>query len=336
MVDWRRCALKLKPWLIRSSLVLCTAGALSSVQSSAWAQGSAGSDELKLAREQFNQALALQTGGDWAGALSLLKQVAAVKPTPQVRFNIALCEERVGRLVAALGDYELAADDARTDRNEQVVAEAGTRLEALKARVPRVVVQRSAGADSATISLDGVVLGDAVLNLPLPADPGPHVVEASASGFRPFKHAFRIAEQQTATIFVKLEAEPVREAPSLAPGKRPSAQTVRAAGFVAGGVGSAGLIASGAIFYLRHTTITDLDAQCGSGRQSCPESSRSTVDRGKSYTTFGDVTLAVGAVGLGAGAALLIAGSRSPAQASVSLAPAAACADAGVTLLGRF
>jgi len=140
----------------------------------------------------------------------MLKEVAAVKPTPQVRFNIALCEERLGRLVAALGDYELAASDAQAEKADQVRQEVDSRLESLKARVPRVVVQRGEGADSATISLDGVSLGDSVLNNPLPVDPGPHTVEATALGFRPFKQAFRVAEQQTATIQVKLEPEPRR------------------------------------------------------------------------------------------------------------------------------
>jgi tetratricopeptide (TPR) repeat protein len=97
----------------------------------------ADADALKRAREQFGQALALQTGGDWAGALALLKEVAAVKPTPQVRFNIALCEERLGRLVAALGDYELAASDAQAEKADQVRDEVDARLESLKARARR-------------------------------------------------------------------------------------------------------------------------------------------------------------------------------------------------------
>jgi hypothetical protein len=337
-----RRALNLRGWLVRSGLVLSAAGALCSVQSAAHAQGSgpapapADGDAIKLARDQFSQALSLQTGGDWAGALALLKEVATVKPTPQVRFNIAICEERLGRLVAALGDYELAASDAQAEKSDQVGQEVDARLEALKARVPRVVVQRGDGADSATISLDGVSLGDSVLNIPLPADPGPHVVEAKALGYRPFKQAFRVAEQQTSTIQVKLEAEPAKVEPNVGPAVRPASQSVRTIGFVVGGVGIASLIGSGAFFYLRHTTITDLDKQCGANRQSCPDSERDTVDRGKLYTTLGDVTLAVGAVGLGVGAALVIAGGHSPEQASLLIAPGAAYANAGATLLGRF
>jgi hypothetical protein len=330
----------LRSLLLRSTIALCALSALCGGETLALAQGPspapADGDALKLAREQFSQALSLQTGGDWAGALALLKEVAAVKPTPQVRFNIAICEERLGRLVAALGDYELAASDAQAEKSDQVGQEVDARLEALKARVPRVVVQRGDGADSATISLDGVSLGDSVVNIPMPADPGPHVVEAKAPGFLPFKQAFRVAEQQTATILVKLEAEPTKVEPNVPGQTRATAQTVRTVGFVVGGVGIASLIGSGAMFYLRHTTISDLDKQCGSDRQACPDSERSTVDRGKLYTTLGDVTLAVGAVGLGVGATLVILGSHSSEQPSLAIAPGAAYANAGATLLGRF
>jgi hypothetical protein len=328
----------LKRWLIGSSLVL---GSLSSpfvAPATAQAQGpSNDGDGLKRAREQFAQALALQTGGDWAGALALLKEVAAVKPTPQVRFNIALCEERLGLLVAALGDYELAGADAQAQKIDQVRQEVDARLESLKARIPRVVVKRGAGADSATISLDGVSLGDSVLDSPLPVDPGPHVVDGAAPGFLPFKQSFRVAEQQTATIEVKLELEPIKAPPPPPPPPPPAPQTLRTAGFVVGGAGIASLIASGAMFYLRHTTINDLDEQCGPDRMSCPESAQSTVDRGKLYTTLGNVTLVAGAVGLGVGATLVVIGGRQGARTSVGIAPGAVGANAGgATLIGKF
>jgi hypothetical protein len=327
----------LKRWVVRSGLILGSLAAFSTAPRSAQAQGPSDGDSLKRAREQFGQALSLQTGGDWAGALALLKEVAAVKPTPQVRFNIALCEERLGRLVAALGDYELAASDATAEKTDQVRQEVESRLESLKARVPRVVVSRGVGADSATISLDGVSLGDSVLDNPLPADPGPHVVEATALGFLPFKQAFRVAEQQTANIIVKLEAEPVKSQPLVQPAAHPPSQAVRTAGYVVGGAGIASLIASGAMFYLRHDAISDLDKQCGAARTDCPDSARNTVDRGKLYTTLGDVTLAVGAVGLALGATLVIVGSHSSEQASLGLAPGSAGANiGGASLLGRF
>jgi len=328
----------LKRWLVGSSLVLGSLVGLCATPNTAQAQGpSSDSDGLKRAREQFAQALALQTGGDWAGALALLKEVAAVKPTPQVRFNIALCEERLGLLVAALGDYELAGSDAQAQKADQVRQEVDARLESLKTRVPRVVVKRGEGADSATISLDGVPLGDSVLNSPLPVDPGPHVVEGASAGFLPFKQAFRVAEQQTATIEVKLELEPVKRQSAVPPPAAPPSQTMRTVGFVVGGAGIASLIASGTMFYLRHTTISDLDKQCGPDRSSCPDSAQSAIDRGELYTTLGNVTLAVGALGLGVGATLVVIGGRSNTRATVGIAPGAVGANAGgATLVGNF
>ncbi len=326
-----------KRWVVRSGFALCLANALCGAPRSVQAQAAADGDVIKRARDQFSQALSLQTGGDWAGALALLKEVAAVKSTPQVRFNIALCEERLGRLVAALGDYELAASDAQAEKSDQVRQEVDSRLESLKARVPRIVVRRGENADSATISLDGVSLGDSVLNVPLPADPGPHVVEATALGFLPFKQSFRVGEQQTATIQVKLDAPPSKPEPLAPTQYRPASTAVRSAGFVIGGVGIASLIGSGAMFYLRHTSITNLDKQCGPNRMSCPSTSQNTVDRGKLYTTLGDVTLIAGGVGLGLGVTLVIVGSHSSEQASLALAPGAAGANVGgASLLGRF
>jgi tetratricopeptide (TPR) repeat protein len=326
-----------KRWAVRSALLCCAFSALCGAPASAEAQGpAADNDAIKKAREQFGQALALQTGGDWAGALALLKEVAAVKPTPQVRFNIALCEERLGRLVAALGDYELAASDAQAEKADQVREEVDARLESLKARVPRVVVSRGEGADAATISLDGVSLGDSVLNAPLPVDPGPHVVEATGAGYQPFKQSFRVVEQQNFTVQVKLEPNPViPEMVAPVPGATP--QNMRTAGYIVGGAGIASLIASGAMFYLRHNAISDLDKQCGVDRMSCPDSARNTVDRGKLYTTLGDVTLAVGAVGLGVGAILVVVGSHSGEQTTLALSPSAPGANAGgASLVGRF
>jgi hypothetical protein len=331
----------LKRWVVRSSLIFGALRVLCLAPNSARAQGpstsGADADAVKRAREQFGQALALQTGGDWAGALALLKGVAAIKPTPQVRFNIALCEERLGRLVAALGDYELARSDSQADKGDEVRDEVDSRLEALKARVPRVVVQRAEGADSATISIDGVSLGDSVVNVPMPVDPGPHIVGATALGYRPFKQSFRVAEQQTATIQIKLELEAVKVEPLLTAEPLPTGAGVRAAGFVVGGVGVASLIGSGVMFYLRHNSIDDLDKQCGADRRSCPDSSRDAVDHGKLYTSVGDASLIAGAVAVGVGATLLIVGGRSSEHPSLALAPGAAFANVGgASLLGRF
>jgi tetratricopeptide (TPR) repeat protein len=288
--------------------------------------------DLKRARDQFEQALAMQTAGDWAGALALLKEVAAVKATPQVRFNMALCEERLGRLVSALGGYELAAADARAEGAEQVAQEVEARLESLRERIPKIIVRRGSGAEAAWISLDGVALGDQVVGTPMLADPGPHTVEAKAPGYKPFRRSVRVDERQTETVHIVLEPEPQPSAaidtpPRVSPRTRGNGATY---GYVIGGLGLASLGASAAFFGLRSSKISELDEACGSERR-CPPELADDIDRGRLYTTLGNVTLAVGAAAVAGGLVLVLANSGS-GEPSVALAPA----PLGAQVLGRF
>lgn len=313
--------------------------ALGSASQPAWAQPPTESEEeaITRAREQFARALALQTAGDWAGALALLKQVAAVRSTPQVRFNIALCEEMLGQLVAALGDYEIAAADAR-DSDADVAQEVDARLGALRARIPKLVLQRGEGAETAAIMVDGVRIGDPVIGTPIPTDPGPHLIEATAIGYKPFRQTVRLAEQQTTTIVIALEPDPTPSPDRAAPSTY-GASGLQTAGFVTAGIGVASFIGSGIFFYLRNQAIDDLDDVCGKDKKSCPPSSRDTYDRGRTYTTLGNVLLAVGAVGVGAGVPMIVFGSqrsKEPPRAGLRFVPVAPGAEGGASLVGRF
>jgi hypothetical protein len=299
------------------------------------------SEALKLAREQFSQALALQTAGDWAGALTLLKQVAAVKATPQVRFNIALCEERLGRLVAALGDYELAAADARAEKADQVAEEVEARREALSQRIPKLTVKRGAGAEAASISVDGVALGDQVIGTPMPTDPGPHTVEATAPGFKPFRKSVRVAERQSEVIEVVLEPEPVVPSAGVGGGVAPARSSGRSPvyGYVIGGIGIASLGASGVFYGLRAGKISDLKQSCDE-RMVCPPGSKDDIEQGQLYNTIANVTLAVGVAAVAGGVVLVLTSGPSgdSAQAPAKKYPKLALAPApgGAQLFGNF
>jgi hypothetical protein len=277
--------------------------------------------------------LALQTAGDWAGALTLLKDVAAVKSTPQVRFNMALCEEKLGKLVAALGDYELAAADARAEKADQVAEEVEGRLESLRQRIPKLTVKRGSGAESAAVVVDGVSIGEQVIGTPMPTDPGPHTVEATAPGFKPFRKSVRLAEQQSESIEVMLEPEPV--APPTGGGAgtvRPGPGRSPVYGYVIGGIGIASLGASGVFFALRAGKISDLDKVCPPPERQCPSHAQQTdIDAGKMYTTLANVTLAVGAAAVAGGLVLVLTSGPSN-EGSVALAPA----PGGAQLFGKF
>jgi hypothetical protein len=82
------------------------------------------------------------------------------------------------------------------------------------------------------------------------------------------------------------------------------------------GIGGAGLIASGAFYLMRSKAISDLDSACVDTR--CPASMQNTGDKGKLYTTLGNVSLGLGVVGLGVGTVLLLTGNSNSGSDAAS------------------
>jgi hypothetical protein len=162
--------------LLRTALGLGVVAASLSAGGGARAQTK---QELDAARKQFQEGMALSAANNCSAALTKFRSVANVKMTAAVAFNIAECEERLGKLVSALGNYRLAAARAQGDPNARdVVARVADRIDALDARIPKLTIKRGPGADIASIELDGSELGAAQLSAATPVDPGSHTVVA--------------------------------------------------------------------------------------------------------------------------------------------------------------
>jgi hypothetical protein len=261
--------------------------------------------------------------------------------TAQVRFNIALCEENVGRLALALGDYKLALAEAEETKAANVASQVPGKIDALNARIPKILVKRGAGAEYATLSLDGVVLGSKSVNSALPVDPGPHSIDARAPGFNMFMTSFNIQEKEIKTIEVTLAKVTRVEQPApgaeTKPGATKPVSTTRTAtkapiaAYIVGGTGAALLVTSGVFFILQSGVRSDLDAACGPDR-ACPSGTGGSISKGKLYTALADVTLAAGVVGVGVGAALFLTNKPK----TVELAAAAPGAPFGMSVRARF
>lgn len=70
--------------------------------------------DVVRAREQFAGALKAEDAGRWEEARALFEQVAKVRETPQVRYHVATCLERLDRLVEAAREYDRAERTAQT------------------------------------------------------------------------------------------------------------------------------------------------------------------------------------------------------------------------------
>jgi hypothetical protein len=102
--------------------------------------------------------------------------------------NLGDCREKLGQTASAWAAFRKAEATAkRSGDDKKRQAEAKRRADKLEADLSRIVVQAGTSTKGMVIKRDGNVVDVAVLNTPIPVDPGPHVIIAEAPGYKPFK-----------------------------------------------------------------------------------------------------------------------------------------------------
>jgi hypothetical protein len=262
----------------------------------------------------FKEGVALSAANNCAAALTKFQAVANVKMTAQVAFNIGECEERLGKLVSALGNFRVAASMAEGDaKAKDVSSRVGDRLDALEARVPKLTLKRGKGAATASIELDGSDLGAGQLSDEIPVDPGAHTVVAKIGGKEASRETVTLADKESKTFEVTVDLPPAkvevpdpRAVPNVpSPDASAEPSPSRVPGAVALGVGAAGVVVGAVFWGLRGGTLGELEQRCG-GDLSCPPSAAPIVDKGRLYTGVAEVAAGVGVVGIVVGIVLLV------------------------------
>jgi hypothetical protein len=316
--------------------------AFSFVATAAAADHEPSAAELASARSLFNEARAAEEQGNWGDALSKLDAVAKVKMTPQVRFHLGLCQEHTTRLVEALNNLERAASEGAESNLPMVVEEANEHVASLRERLPKLFIVLPQQAD-AHVEVDGQVLATVLLSRPVPFDPGPHRIVATAPGLF-FSQEFSIAEREEKRIEVVFAPAPGAASPSPFPAPAPEAAPAPVAqepassssffrsptaGWATVGVGGALLVGASVSILVRQGALNDIDTECPT-HQDCPrtlESSQSTA------RTFGALGVAFGILG-GASVVtgvIILAQPHHEAAASIGVAPWMTAGGAGAT-----
>jgi hypothetical protein len=294
--------------------------------------------ELSRARATFQQAVELEQAGNWSSAVQLFREVGQVRMTPQVRFHIALCEDKLGRLVEALGGYELALADADTV-GPDFRAEVEANVNRLKQRIPKLTLQRGAGAEAASIELDSVAVGDSSVGVELPVNPGPHAIVAKAPNFLPFETTVTLSEGDTKSVEIVLEPAPAAAQPlgdGTGASRAEAPPKTNWVPYIVGGAGAATLLTSGVLFALRQSTLSNLEHNCPN--DVCPTSYRDDFKRFKTYHYATIVTFSTGLAAVGTAAVLFVLDARKgkPQTSEVMLAPIVSRDTAGASALLRF
>jgi hypothetical protein len=263
--------------------------------------------DLKRARAQFQRGIELEQASNWTEAIQQFREVGQVRMTPQVRFHIAYCEEGLGRLVTALGGYDLALAEADTV-GPDFKNEVETAMARLRERIPKLLIERGVGADAALVQLDGIDVGGNSIGVEVPLDPGPHSVTAAAPGYKPFAATAELKEREVTKVTLDLEVAPIDAGPPpkervvIVPEEKGPDRTVP---YIVGGAGIVFVGAGAALFALRQSTKAELEQDCPD-RNNCAKSNEDTYNRLKLYNIAYPIALGVGAAAIGTAVVLIL------------------------------
>ena len=352
---------------LRRSLALVGLLLLTGPAARAQRAGSAEAEEL------FQQGRVALAAHDYERACARFAQSLELERAVGTLISLAECEEARNLLTSARQHWQEAADlaDAKNDALQRGPI-ARQRFDDLDRRVPRVTVHLSSEAPRDSVLLrDDVVLGSGSFDVPLPVDPGKHLVAIRAQGHEDRTYEIELAPGEHKTL--EAEPGPIRVAvqdggaaptadaaveqgatesdagpsaatsasagsiPESTAGKGASANPQRAIGFVVGGLGIAS-VAVGSYFGLHaFSEWANAKNQCGSG---CAAGSDARTERSAalSSATGSTIAFAAGGAAVAAGIVLLATAptTRVEQLSRVTLTPVVEPHGSAVVLQGTW
>ena len=268
------------------------------------------------AGELFKQGRALIKQNKFAEACEKFQKSQELDPQLGTLFNIAQCEEKIGKLASALAAYrEVVAKDSNAQRRA-LAAEYQSKLEP---RVAKIVVQIAKPPASLVVTLDTPTGGKPIdPNVPTEVDMGDYSVIARADGYRELSTKITVSKEgETTTVPLALAlvhgAEPVTTQPAQpqppphetdTPHAHSSRATYGKIGVVVGGAAVAGGVVLGV---LANGAWSDAKAVCGG--TTCPtqmqvDQANQHVNDARSYGNLSTAFVIGGLVVAGTGLAL--------------------------------
>jgi hypothetical protein len=304
---------------------------------SAAARAAEGDEEA--ARVLFAEGRKLAGAGDYAAACEKFEASYRLDPGIGTNFNLADCEEHLGRTASAWRRFlaVAAATKAAGQLDREHVAR--TRALALEARLSSMVVEVPAPPPHVVVRRDGVELPPSLWGVIVPLDPGEHLLEASAPGHRPWSAKVAVSTSLDPVSVAVPALEPLPAVPGIveAPTRAvdvPAAETAgrsripRSAVWL-GSVGVASL-AVGAAFAVK-MVMEDNTARtlCTGGivHTTCSDNAELTRHAQLEQDARRDRAIAIVAAGVGAasvGAAAVLWWRAAHAPARVAVRPALA------------
>ncbi|HMI82945.1 MAG TPA: hypothetical protein VK550_02570 [Polyangiaceae bacterium] len=319
-------------------------------------------------------AAALVERGDYLQACTKYEASARLDPGARRFMKLAECQERAGLPARAWMAFGDALDWAQSRGDKALAVSARDNAKRLEAKLGRIeiVVPPNNEIEGLQIRRDGALVAEAVRGVPVPVDPGLHVVSATAPGRSAWSTTIGLSPGKTTVSVVvpfldelRETAAPVRTPSSsappsdgdtgplrarapLAPALAPAADsdvdlhrgsTQRTVGWVLGATGLAGLAVGTVFAFQAISSRSSLNGTCA-GPATCPTSMRDEIDAMHAQGTAANVLFWGGLASL-AGGAIVYFTAPSPKRteqsaASLQVVPSLAPGAASVFATGRF
>lgn len=289
------------------------------------------------AREQLKIGYTLAQQGKCEEAHPHLVESLRLDAKAITLINLADCEEKLGKLAAALSHWIDARSRAQAEGARPIEEESEQRATALEPRLARLTVVLSRGAPKdAVVERDGVELGGPSLGIPLPVDPGVHAIVVRAKGRPDTTTRITLSEGETKRVEmdVATASTPVVVAPSepaaAGPTTTPSTPSVSPLVFVGFGVAAAGVGVGAITGLMAMSAGSQAKSDCPSLK--CDRGTLDDIEAGRSLGTVSTISFVVAGAGAAVGVYGLLWGGKAKRDATVgvSLAPS------NITLGGRF
>ncbi len=275
--------------------------------------------DSQRAEQLFNEGRAAMAAEHFDVACSAFAESQKLDPAAGTLINWGVCLEAQGKTASAFAAYwaGLASNQLGSDPDRQRFVE--ERVGALEPRLCRVTI--AVPADSPPdlqVKVDATVLAANRWNTPALADPGAHLIEASAPGRQTWFGSFTIESDGSVRVVHVPPLAPL-PAPPASPPPSPLPPTVKAtpngshqvALVVAGGLAALG-VAGTVYFGARAASAWDeRENHCPEHR--CDAAAVSASNRAADFAHAADVALAVTAVAVGAGVFIVLSSTRAKA-----------------------
>jgi hypothetical protein len=291
------------------------------VEGSARADEPSAADKASARRLAFD-GIALAEKGDCVGAVDKLARAEKLFHAPTTLGRLGECQILLGKVVEGTENLGRTAREELAPGAPPAFVHARARAKRMLANAPRPahakIIVKAPPEANVSVTIDGAPIPAANVGEDRSIDPGTHVIEAAAAGYKSASASVTLIEGGNEEVRLTLTPDPdakpdpnaaaeknrARDANPIEPPAPVETAPNRTLAYVMLGVGTLG-VGVGAVFGIQALTKkSQLEKACPANR--CQPSEQEDLDAAKSAGTVSTIGIAAGAGALALGGILLL------------------------------